>query len=750
LPMWLALKHDERMNAFGNGELSFSKMLVDKGANVDDTDDDGNTLLQHCTLNRMENAALFLIREARANINLLNQFNESALHTACEIGLVDLVECLLLNGANANVQTSSSISRSTMDVHGQTPMHKVIANGHEHLIDLFVKHKDLCKCNFDLVDSARDTVLSLALFNNLFDVAHTLITNKCSNINSRCVDIDTDDEHTLLHQAIMRQNTDAALFLIRNKIDVNVRTKHGLSCIQLAVKRHLPLVVEHLCAHGASMTDLDEKGDTPLWNALETGQEDIASILVVNGADTTHWAPTGPDNCLQTLLHRAIDENNESVAVFLIKSRTDINSPRRPGKNDETPDEAKDGMSPLHLACFWGLERVVVALVDHIDCELNKTDSDGNTPLHLAIINENQKIAKMLINQTKTDLNGKNKAGQSPFAIALMKKNNGIARDLLMREPNAAEQFDNKGRNFLHQAVLNSDIETVLMLLTLNVNVNSKTHDAQSKTALHIAVEVGDEMILRNLLLANANINDLTNQKKNAMHLLAELHKMSKAGTIALILLENNINANAVDNGLNNPLHIAVQYGNLDVVKTLLDHATDMDKYALNSKGCGPLHLLGLYSKENSNEIIEHFASTIENLNLNHKDSKGNTCLLLAYQSGNGHLCRTLVKYGAALGAYNDDGLSIFNYPVATKQLLYKLLEILTKEPPWVECDVCMECRQKFTITVRKHHCRHCGRVLCKKCSEKEISILKFGIQRPTRVCNLCFDVLTANSEQFK
>ncbi len=91
-----------------------------------------------------------------------------------------------------------------------------------------------------------------------------------------------------------------------------------MSALQLAVKRHLPLVVENLCKRGADMSILDENGNSCLWNALDTGQEDIATILVLNGCDTTEWSK-GPDNCLQTLLHRAIDENNESVAVFLIK-----------------------------------------------------------------------------------------------------------------------------------------------------------------------------------------------------------------------------------------------------------------------------------------------------------------------------------------------------------------------------------------------------------------------------------------------
>lgn len=48
--------------------------------------------------------------------------------------------------------------------------------------------------------------------------------------------------------------------------------------------------------------------------------------------------------------------------------------------------------------------------------------------------------------------------------------------------------------------------------------------------------------------------------------------------------------------------------------------------------------------------------------------------LLLAYMNGNGNLCRSLVRAGARLGTMNKQGISIFNAPVATKQLLFKLL----------------------------------------------------------------------------
>lgn len=61
-------------------------------------------------------------------------------------------------------------------------------------------------------------------------------------------------------------------------------------------------------------------------------------------------------------------------------------------------------------------------------------------------------------------------------------------------------QVDNKGRNFLHVAVQNSDIESVLFLISVQANVNSRVQDASKLTPLHLAVQAGSEIIVRNLV----------------------------------------------------------------------------------------------------------------------------------------------------------------------------------------------------------------------------------------------------------
>ncbi|KAJ1914777.1 hypothetical protein IWQ60_008685 [Tieghemiomyces parasiticus] len=62
--------------------------------------------------------------------------------------------------------------------------------------------------------------------------------------------------------------------------------------------------------------------------------------------------------------------------------------------------------------------------------------------------------------------------------------------------------------------------------------------------------------------------------------------------------------------------------------------------------------------------------------------------------------------------------------------------------PEWVPDDavaVCMVCqRTAFTLLVRKHHCRQCGRVICYRCSV-------MATARHDRVCRLCTDCFRRN-----
>lgn len=112
------------------------------------------------------------------------------------------------------------------------------------------------------------------------------------------------------------------------------------------------------------------------------------------------------------------------------------------------------------------------------------------------------------------------------------------------------------------------------------------------------------------------------------------------------------------------------------------------------------MHVLGHYGKENAAAIFELFLECMPEYPLDKPDNEGNTgspavalgatpslvmastltrpvlfpVLLLAYMKGNANLCRAIVRAGARLGVTNNQGTNIFNYQVATKQLLFRLL----------------------------------------------------------------------------
>lgn len=63
---------------------------------------------------------------------------------------------------------------------------------------------------------------------------------------------------------------------------------------------------------------------------------------------------------------------------------------------------------------------------------------------------------------------------------------------------------------------------------------------------------------------------------------------------------------------------------------------------------------------------------------------------------------------------------------------------------PDQSCRVCYDCDSQFTLFNRRHHCRHCGRIFCAKCTTN--SVPPSSSQRNSweewekvRVCNYCY-----------
>jgi len=727
-PLLLALQADS--GGFDD-EGSVPGRLVEGGADVNIVCSPGGDTILHVLAGQgKEEAGLFLVSSG-ANVNKINQKGESVLHISAVKGLATMATALLVAGADPNLQTKLADG----EVWQQTALHLALAHKQEAVVSCLLEFSQPSSglstvlLDLNLKNSGDETPLALALNTGFSHLAEQMIESG-SDVNM------TDKSgFTLLQASIRDGSSSTAIFLLSHGADINIRTPQGMTPLELAIRCGLEDVVEKLCMSGSD-TLSSSTAEPPLWIALELENLDIASILVRHGVDTDGWGE-GPDDCQQSLLHRSIDENKGEVACFLIRSGCDVDATRRPGLEGEGGDEAFDGQGPLHLAAQWGQEEVVTALIEH-GADINKQDTQGKTVLHHAIENGHKGIINMLLGCPGINLSVRDKAGLSPFACAMTFKNNTAARVILELEPGAAEQPDSRGKNFLHTAILKGDLESLLFLISISVNVHSKTTDSNKLAPLLLAVQVGNEMMVRNLLLAGANVQEKSLNGWTGLHIAAE----RDLPDIASILINNNIDVSAVDEDGNNALHVTVREGNIRTTQVLLAESR-IDAEVWNLKGRSPFHVLAKFTDRNTGDIFSSFMEYMPEYPVDKPDSEGNTPLLSAYIKGNGELCRSLVSRGVVLGAMNKNMVSIFNHPVATKQLLFRLLDMLSAEPRWGEGDFCEECQTKFGITTRKHHCRHCGRLLCGKCSAKEMPIIKYNLNKAVRVCEVCADLLT-------
>ncbi|XP_073844783.1 rab GTPase-binding effector protein rabaptin-5 isoform X2 [Musca autumnalis] len=81
-----------------------------------------------------------------------------------------------------------------------------------------------------------------------------------------------------------------------------------------------------------------------------------------------------------------------------------------------------------------------------------------------------------------------------------------------------------------------------------------------------------------------------------------------------------------------------------------------------------------------------------------------------------------------------------------TLQMNLEQLRHSDQEVRWQDDDDvsnCPACKNYFTVTVRKIHCRHCGHIYCDKCITKTVQ--SGPRKRPARVCDICHTLLKPN-----
>ena len=416
-----------------------------------------------------------------------------------------------------------------------------------------------------------------------------------------------------------------------------------------------------------------------------------------------------------------------------------------------------------------------VFLSQHGSAQLSATDEAGATPLDLAVMSEHVAAASAIKERGGVSTLRRH-GGSHVHALAASGKPTGLR---LLLSPETLEALDDAGLTPLHLACAHGQCATAAVLLEARADVNKavrSTAESQpppppeavvasaGSTPLHLACRGGDVALCELLLEGGASVAArLASSGEMPLHLSAA-SGVATAPQIATLLLQAGASLEECDAAGFTPLQHAVLSGApaLGLCGVLLE-AGARPHTAEYLRKHTPLHRLCEHGGGGGRAALQVLGALVKHgAPLNAQDKQGNTPLHYCVFLGRESLALALTAAGGSLSVPNLEGLcplshrapsaeSIKHGAASTRAARAAMLARIAQPLPWLPDQLaaaCQLCANAFHASNRRHHCRHCGRVVCSECSPAKLPILKFGLRQPQRCCADCAQVLALHGER--
>ena len=146
--------------------------------------------------------------------------------------------------------------------------------------------------------------------------------------------------------------------------------------------------------------------------------------------------------------------------------------------------------SGLHCASIFGIDEIVVSLLEVEGCDINQEDCVSYTALMWAVENAHVGVVKILLGRDDVDPNKPDQYGQTPLMLAAFNGCVGMVELLLGRDGVCPDKPNKSGRTPLWWAAGNGREEVVRILLERD-DVNPNKLDKFGQTPLQQAVKKG-------------------------------------------------------------------------------------------------------------------------------------------------------------------------------------------------------------------------------------------------------------------
>ncbi|KKT23685.1 MAG: hypothetical protein UW09_C0003G0207 [candidate division TM6 bacterium GW2011_GWF2_43_87] len=278
-------------------------LIENKKADANAVDKDQKTLLELVVEGGSFAMVEYLVKTVGVDVNAARAVYASPLHSAAELGKLDIVKFLFENGAYINqsklgfTPLFSAVQGGNLDVisylidvakadvnavdqWGTTPLHKAIRSNQLEAVKLLVKK------GADVNQKTKHfgTPLFSAAEKGNLEIMRYLIEDEHVDVN---VKVDDSENFTPLHNAVTFHKLDAVKFLIKKGADVNQGNWRLMTPLFFAVRDANLAIVRCLVEEGkADVNSVNEWKETPLFLAGRADKDlEIVKYLIEKGAD---------------------------------------------------------------------------------------------------------------------------------------------------------------------------------------------------------------------------------------------------------------------------------------------------------------------------------------------------------------------------------------------------------------------------------------------------------------------------------
>ncbi|XP_020610878.1 uncharacterized protein LOC110049425 [Orbicella faveolata] len=425
------------------------------------------------------------------------------------------VKNLLEKGANPNFVTSNLIDGTS------TPFHSAVRGNKVNIVRCMLE----CGANVNLVDEDGDSPLFSAVYNTTDPEIRNLLLENGANVNQ----VNNAGNTALLHMLEgyvlegLEFDLEAVFQLLDMCSNLDQHSSSGRSLIHFVSAIHL----------------VEERSNSPNHRCLMFLAKLIDSRVPVDKKDATG----------ATVLHALASVACTEGMQFVSDSTTMV---------DATAKDIK-GQTALHKLCgkpySVDFANSLNWLLLH-GCDVNEADCYGRTALHYATSTQftNVSTVKALINKG-ANVQAVDKAGLNPLHMCVLPT---VLVPVLEEE----DEFPEKA----------GVCDVIQLLASAGLEVNSA--DNAGFTPLHFALREKDVAVITKLLQLGADTTLKTRTGETALHRSTIDYETFEA--FMRFAKHDSLNVNIQDSFGSTPLHWAIWYHEVLVVKKLLEFGASL------------------------------------------------------------------------------------------------------------------------------------------------------------------------------